>query len=144
MAGAAQPFVIHASLSCLGDKHPQCHSLQSAAPQPTVKQGVRGAVTAQLGPASLWSPGMESQGGPCSVVDQGQSSGKNMASGVQRCCLLAGDPPSSGPQGTRGALVFCDLSTPPLEKALGFCPQEWELAYFARMYCFPNKIHPSY
>ena len=92
MAGVAQPFVIRASLSCLGDKRPQCHSLQPAASQPRVKQGVSGAVTAQLGPASLWSPGMESQGGPCSVVDQGQSSGKNMASGVQRCCLLAGEP----------------------------------------------------
>ena len=84
------------------------------------------------------------------MVDQGQSSGKNMASGVpwtwlasQHYRLLAGDL-AVGPRVQRGALAFSDLSAPPLEKALGFCHQEWELAYFAQMYCFPKEINPGY
>lgn len=63
------------------------------------------------------------------MVDQGQSRRKNMASGVQHCCLLAGDPALE--LGYKGGPGVLSLSTPPLEKALGFCPQEWELAYFA-------------
>ena len=44
-------------------------------------------------------------GTPRSVVDQGQSRGKNVASGVQHYCLLAGDP-ALGPrvQGGPGVL----------------------------------------
>lgn len=60
---------------------------------------------------------MESQGGPCSGVDQGQLSGKNMASGVQRCCLPAGDP-ALGPRVQGGPWCSVTSALLPLRKLL--------------------------